>query len=187
MLTPQKIPGGNELLDALQILRKTGLEEGMRVGDFGCGRQGYFTLQAAKLVGRNGVVYAVDILKEVLENIEDLAKDDGIYNIKTIWSNLEVFGATQLENKSLDFGFIINVLFQVENKLALIKEVARMLDTDTKLLVIDWHKTHAPFGPTLNMRVSSEEVKKHAKEVGLKLVDEFDAGKYHFGLIFKKL
>ncbi|MFA7662447.1 MAG: methyltransferase domain-containing protein [Patescibacteria group bacterium] len=187
MLNPRKIPGGNELMDAMQTLRKAGLEEGMKVADFGCGRQGYFILQAAKMVGRNGVAYAVDILKEVLENVEDLAKDEGIYNIKTVWSNLEIFGATKIENNSLDFGFIINVLFQVENRLALIKEVARMLKPDGKLLVIDWHKTQAPFGPTLGMRVSTDEIKENAKELGLKLVDEFDAGKYHFGLIFKKL
>jgi ubiquinone/menaquinone biosynthesis C-methylase UbiE len=186
MLNPQKIPGGNELLDAMQTLRQAGLEEGMRVGDFGCGRQGYFTLQAAKMVGHNGLVYAVDVLKEVLENIEDLAKDEGIYNIKTIWSNLEIFGATKIETNSLDFGFIINVLFQVEKRLDLIKEVARMLKPNARLLIIDWQRSQAPFGPPLEMRVVLDEIKNNAPGAGLKLIKEFDAGKYHFGLIFKK-
>lgn len=186
-INPQKIPGGNELLDALNILRKAGLEEGMKVGDFGSGRQGYFTLQAAKLVGRNGIVYAVDILKEALANIESLAKDDGIYNIKTVCSNIEKLGATPINNEALDFGFIINVLFQVENRPALIKEAGRTLKSGARMLVIDWYKTKAPFGPTLEMRVSTDEIVSAAREAGLKLIKDFDAGKYHFGLIFKKI
>ena len=187
MLDPQKIPGGNELLNALQILKDVGVREGMRVSDFGCGRQGYFTMQSAKLVGKDGVVFAIDILKDVLKNIEDMAKDDGFYNIKTVWSNLEIFGATQIEDDSIDFGYIINVLFQVEDRLALIKETVRMLDTDSKLLIIDWNRFQSPFGPPFYMRTSSDEMKEYAKSVGLELLDEFRAGKYHFGLIFKKL
>ena len=56
-----KIPGGKKLIDTKQLLEKIGLEEKMRVADLGCGRRGYFSLQAAKIVGNKGLVIAVDV------------------------------------------------------------------------------------------------------------------------------
>ena len=62
-----KVPGGNELINSEWLLKeKAGLSFGMKVGDFGCGGGGYFALQAARLVGDHGQVFAVDILKSVL-------------------------------------------------------------------------------------------------------------------------
>ena len=82
---------------------------------------------------------------------------------------------------------IINVLFQVKEKDIVLKEAWRMLKREGKLLVIDWKKTGAPFGPPVEMRVSKERVKKIAESLNLILLEEFEAGNYHYGLIFKKV
>ncbi|KKT07436.1 MAG: Methyltransferase type 11 [Parcubacteria group bacterium GW2011_GWA2_43_17] len=87
------IAGGNQLLNPLTILRdhlKIAMDA--RVADLGCGSMGFFSLQAAALAGDKGQVYAVDILKEVLSSVEGRARQAGLYNIKTVWSNLEVVG-----------------------------------------------------------------------------------------------
>jgi hypothetical protein len=59
----------------------------------------------AKLVGNHGSVYAIDIIKSHLELV---AKERDLHNlsqIKTVWSNLELVGATNIEPASLDASF----------------------------------------------------------------------------------
>ena len=89
-----KITGGNILLDVGLILTKSGLEQGMAVADFGCGTTGHFVFPAADIVGRHGIVYAVDIMKVALEAIQRRVRKENRTNIITVWSNLEIFGAT---------------------------------------------------------------------------------------------
>ena len=110
-LMPSKIPGGNELINAKEFLTKVGIEEEMTVADLGCGARGYFSLQAARMVGSRGMVYAVDILPAALKGVEVNAKLLGINNIKTVWSDLEIYEATKIPAESLDFALLINILF----------------------------------------------------------------------------
>ena len=42
------------------------LPYGASVADLGCGSMAFFTIAAAKLVGDKGVVYACDVIKEIL-------------------------------------------------------------------------------------------------------------------------
>jgi ubiquinone/menaquinone biosynthesis C-methylase UbiE len=182
-----KVPGGNELLNPEKILKdELGLTPGAYAGDFGCGGAGYFAIQAAKVVGDSGLIYAVDILQPVLKNIESRAKESNLKNIKTIWSNLEKFGACKINNDSLDYGLIINVLFQNKDKKAILKEVARMVKPLGKILIVDWKEGRLPLGPRPDDKIPPEAVVPLAGEFGLKLAKKFEAGQYHYGLVFEK-
>ena len=105
------LQNGNELLK-IDVFKKIGLEENMIVGDLGCGNLAYYAFGAAKVVGKNGKVYAVDILKTALNAVENRAKQEGLDEIvKTVWSNLEMVGATNIAAGILDVVFIHNVCF----------------------------------------------------------------------------
>ena len=130
-------------------------------------------------------VYAIDILKAPLSALKGRILLEGITNIRIIRSDLEKPRGSTLADSSLDLVLIPNVLFQVENKRVIISEAKRVLKNGGKLLVIDW-LPKASQGPAQN-RVSPAEIKKIAEELGFKLEEEFEAGKYHYGLIFIKL
>ena len=182
------ISGGNELLDAPQILTKElGLESSKIVGDFGCGGAAYFSLAAAKLVGDQGQVYAIDVMKTVLSSAESKARMHNLYNIKTVWSDIEVFGATDIAENSLDYAFLVNVLFQSKKHDDIFKEVARLMKSGSKLLVIDWDRAATTFAPADEDKVDPDRLKQIASDNSLALEKEFKAGQYHFGLIFKKV
>ncbi len=182
-----KVPGGSELLDPKIILEKVGLEEGMTVADLGCGGMGYFSLQAAYLVGEKGFVFAVDILPFVLENVKERAKTRDLDKIiETVQSNLEIFGATKIRDESLDFALLINIFFQAKRHKNMIREAVRMLKPKGKLVVVDWKKTGAPFGPPVKDRVSPQRIEELAFQIGLKKKFVFEAGPYHYGLVFEK-
>jgi len=182
----EQVFGKSELLNAATILKDIlGLSIGSVVADLGAGG-GMFTIQSARLVGDPGQVYSVDILKNTLSEIESKARMSGLYNIKTIWSNLEIVGATKIKETSLDFALLVNVLFQSSKHYEMMAEAARLLKQNGKLLIVDWDNTQPAFTPPSNMQVDPKKLNEYAQELGLALEKEFKAGQYHFGMIFIK-
>ena len=182
------IHGGNEFLDIQGILKdKLGLFYGSKVADLGCGGSGAFSFQAANLVGDVGLVYAVDILKMVLKNIEHRAQMLGIKNIKTVWSNLENYGAAKINNDLLDYVLVVNVLFQNKSPEKIIREAVRLLKSGGKMLVIDWAEGRFPFGPPAEVKIDKKKIEDVALGANLKKTKDIDAGRFHYGLIFEKI
>lgn len=182
-----KVRSGNVLLDVELILSKLKIKDKMTVADFGCGTTGFFTFPIAQLVGKNGLVYAVDILRIALENIKRKARHDNILCIQVMWSDLEVFGATKIEAGSVDVGLLINTLYLSSKKNEILRETVRTLKKGAKLTVIDWKDISIPFGPQPEERINKDTLIEISKKVGLTLDEEFSAGEYHFGLIFTKI
>ncbi len=180
------IQSGNELIDPAFVLKKAELKPGSRIADLGCGGIGHFILPAAQMVGDSGMAFAVDVQKSVLENVATRARQENITHIKTVWSDLEIEGATKIKVESLDIALLINVLFQSDNKKAMIKEALRLLKKGGTLLIIDWLPESASFGPEPARRVNQAELQTTCESLGLKLAEEFEPGMYHFGLVYKK-
>ena len=179
--------GGNALIDINLLFSKAQLGERMKIADLGCGSSGHFVFPGAKLVGKKGVVYAVDILRTDLEAINKRARLENFTNIKTVWSNLEIFGATKIESGSLDIAFLINTLHQSHKRAEILRESIRLIKKNGKLIVVDWKNIAAPFGPPAEEKVKKELLDNAAKKLGLKPEEEFDAGPYHYGVIYIKL
>lgn len=184
--TQEQTYGKSELLDSLSILRDfLQLKIGNMVGDLGAGG-GLFSVQAARLVGGQGQVYAVDILKSALSEIDSKARMSGLDNIKTVWSNIEIIGATKINEKSLDAVMLVNVLFQSTKHFEILSEAERLIKSGGKLLVVDWNDSSSSFSPSVDRKVNPQSIIQLSEKLGLSLENEFRAGNYHFGLIFTK-
>ena len=72
------------------IVGQAGLKYGQKVADFGCGA-GFFTLPAARLVGDEGVVYAVDIMPDRLAVTQSSAQQAGLKNVQVVQADRVVF------------------------------------------------------------------------------------------------
>lgn len=179
--------GGNTLIDANLILSKSQVGEKMKVADLGCGSSGHFVFPAARLVGKKGTVYAVDILRTVLESVNKRARTENLANIKIVWSNLEIFNATKIEAGSLDVALLINTLYQSHKRAEILRESVRMVKRGGRLVVVEWKNVAAPFGPPAEEKVNKELLDNAIKKLGLRLEEEFEAGQYHYGLIYVKL
>lgn len=180
------IPSTSELLNANTILNEGGIQEAMKVADLGCGTTGHFVFPAAEMVGRQGKVYAVDIQKGVLAAIESRKRLEGVENVETVWSDVEVYNATKIPANSLDLILLVNNLFLAKNKNELSREIARLMAPNARLVVVDWKMTQAPFGPPVKDRISPEEAKKIFTKEGFVLEKEFEAGQYHYGQVYKR-
>lgn len=175
------------LFDIEKILSKMGIGEKQQIAELGCGHSGFFVFPLAKLVGRQGKVYAVDILKTTLEEIKKEAEKRNLPQVATVWSNLEVFKATNIESNSLDGALLVNTLHQSSRRIEMLREAIRLLKRKGRLLIVEWNSADAPFGPTVEKRVSQESLKAAAAKIGLDIMEEFEAGPYHYGLILIKL
>lgn len=179
-----QVRGGNELIDALKLFEQGNIKQGFKVADLGCGSSGHFVFPAAHLVGAEGLVYAVDILKPVLDSVERRARFEGLNNVVTVWGNLERAGGVKIENKSVDMALLVNTLFQIKDKQAVIKEAARILKPGGVLIVGEWKNAGVPFGPVSEVRLEPAAMKNLALGAGLKWVNDFEAGPYHYGIVF---
>lgn len=174
------------LLDVDLILDKANIGDQMKVADLGCGTSGHFVFGPAKRVGKKGKVYAIDILKPILETINRRVRQENFTNIETVWSNLEVLGATKIEVNSLDVGLLVNTLYQSHKRVEIIRESLRLIKKGGLLVIVEWKNIALPFGPPPEERVNKEQIKLVLGKMGLKLEEEFDAGQYHYGLVFIK-
>lgn len=177
---------GTALVNPQQVFDKIKLRPGMRFADLGCGRTGQFIFLASKIVGEKGIVYAVDIMKDVLESIKSRAQSEGKINIQTVWSDIEMPGKTPVPVQSLNACTLTNVLFLVKDKLSVLKEAARLTADGGYVVVIDWLKQLGPLGPTDGMLLKAETVIDLARQAELTLLEQFSPNENHYCLIFRK-
>lgn len=170
-----------------QIVKTFGLMPGMIAVDFGCGA-GHYPLLMSGLVGSTGLVYAVDIQKNLLESVKKQALAKGIKNIEIICADLEKPEFMPLKPGIANFVLVSNILFQVENKDALVKTAHGLLKAGGRVAVIDWNKEdNFKLGPKFEHKIFKEEVKEFFARNGFKVENEFPAGAHHYGIIFSKM
>jgi ubiquinone/menaquinone biosynthesis C-methylase UbiE len=161
-----------------------GITEGSKVVDIGAG-SGFYTIEAAKKAGNTGMVYAVDVQKELVEKVKNSAGLVGLHNIQAIWGNAEKLGGTKLREAIADRVILSNTLFQIEAKdrdnLAL--EIKRLLKPGGKVMVIDW-TAGSPLSP--RTLVPSMVAQSIFEKAGFVLDRSFDAGDHHYGLILNR-
>jgi len=170
-------------LNPKEILSNLYLRETMLAAEFGCGAGGFVIPLAKRL--REGKVYALDIQEEPLSILRSKARTEGLSNIEAIRCDLERKEGSTLADSCLDIVLIPNILFQAENKKAIIKEANRVLKQEGKLLIIDWIP-NVPFGPG-EKSTSQDKVKAMTEALGFKFDKDFVAGKFHYALLFEKL
>jgi len=181
---PQDVLVGAKFIDPGKVLSQMEITPKMKVADFGCGT-GYFSLTMARKI-KEGVLYAIDILPQMLESIESQAKIQGLNNITTKRANLENTEGSKLDADSLDIVIVKDMLYQNGDKKRVLEEAKRVLRTGGKALVVEWKKEENPIGPELKLRISAEDLKAIIEEVGFSIVKKIDAGNFHYGFLVQK-
>jgi len=158
----------------------------MKVADFGSGA-GYLGIIIAKIIGDSGLLTALDIMESALDNVRARAKAEGLENIDTVRSNLEVLGGSGLRDESQNVVLLVNILFESNKKEDIIYESRRVLRPEGQLVVVDWKKGVYGFGPPDDLRIDPLSMRKMVESTGFEFVNNIDAGTFHQGIVFKKI
>jgi len=164
--------------DPKKILEKIGLKTNDIVVDFGCGA-GFYTIEAAKITGINGKVFAIDINRDILDHLKQKAIESGLRNIYGIKTDLEKEDSTGLDEGLANVALMINLLYLIKNKEILLREAYRILKSNAKLVIMEWSEKGE-----LNMLekeelVKNKEIKDLATRIGFKKIMTFEAGISH--------
>lgn len=176
---------GMTFVDPASMMRKLEIAPGMMVADFGCGA-GYFTFEAAKAVGAEGKVYALDILPAALEAVMSRMKVLGLSNVETKRVNLEKLGGSGLQGESIDWVILKDMLFQNANKEVILQEILRVLKPTGRVFLMEWIPGDVPMGPEEGMRVSEADTRALVERIGLHPENNIPAGDFHYALIARK-
>lgn len=158
-----------------ETLEKFNIKDDGTLLDVGCGI-GYFTIPAAKILKKNKVI-GIDIMPEILEVAKERA--DGISNIEFKESKEYSF---PVENNSVKYVLISNVIHEVEDKTRYFNEIRRVLEQDGYFLIIDWDKKEMEMGPPVHERISKEKMIELCKRAGFNETESVDVSPNHYGL-----
>ena len=111
------------------------VQEGQSFLDYGCGT-GSFTIPAAKIVGKTGKVFALDYFPRQLEMVERQSQKEGLSNIETILSDR----STGLPDECIDVIWMCDVLHEIKERRAVLKELHRVLRSEGVLAIHDGMK-----------------------------------------------
>jgi ubiquinone/menaquinone biosynthesis C-methylase UbiE len=170
--------------DPQKNIAQLGIIHGMKVVDLGAG-SGFYTIEAAKLAGSSGRVYAVEVQQDLLAKVRNGAQIAGLHNVEVVWGNIEKLGGTKLRESIADRVILSNTLFQVasQDRDNLALEIKRILKTGGKLMLIEW-LSGSPLSPrSIVPQILAEGI---FQKIGFQIEKSFDAGDHHYGIVFKK-
>ncbi len=102
---------------------RLGLSPGMRVIDVGCG-PGRLAIPVARAVGPDGIVFALDIQKGMLERLQKRVDAAGVKNIRPVLGGI---GQVEIESNSFDRALLVTVLGEIPDRESALKQIFRIL------------------------------------------------------------
>jgi len=124
------------------------IKPGMKVLDMGCG-PGFFTIEIAKMIGREGNVFSVDLQEGMLNQIKNKIKGTELEKrIHLIKSGVDNFVVPD----KVDFILAFYMIHEVPDKENLFKLLKNILDENGQFLVVEpklFHVSKKEFELTL--------------------------------------
>lgn len=124
------------------------IKEGMKVLDVGCG-PGFFSIELAKIVGKNGKVFSVDLQEGMLQKLASKIKGT------TLEETIKLIKCEQDEiiiKEKVDFILAFYMVHEVPNKDNFFKTLKNILTDDGLLLIVEpklFHVTKKEFDLTI--------------------------------------
>jgi len=157
-------PGRDKKLQIDRVMNILGVDPGKSVADIGAG-SGWFTVRAAKRVGKQAVVYAVDINPEAIHYIDERSRKDHLENVKTVLSQPD---DPLLPTHSIDAVLLLKTYHEVAHPVTLFRKLRPALRPGAKVGIIDRNGNGEDHG------VAKDVVIREAKEAGYTLREQYD-------------
>lgn len=166
-----------KILPPEEILKSCGLSYGMTAVDVGCG-VGYFTIPAAKIVGENGKIYAIDVQEEMINKLKQKKLPSNVFPILT-----ENDYRFPVADKISDFTFLAFVVHENEDVEKFLKEIKRITKDNGRVVILEWKKQYEETGPPYEERISMEELIEKLDKLDFSIIEYGDINASHYKII----
>ena len=155
-------PKRGDRLQVNRVMDVLGIKPGSIVADVGAG-SGWFTVRAAKRVGSDGLVYAVEINSDYLKHIDKRSKEENLLNIRTILGKDD---DPLLPEKSVDAVLLLKTYHEIGEPVRWLRRMRPSMREGALLGIIDRNGKGDDHG------IDQETVVKEAQRAGFVLVEQ---------------
>jgi predicted methyltransferase len=163
-----ELPDRDEWQKPDQIMDALAIADGSAVADIGAGA-GWFTIRLARRVGPNGVVFAQDVQRQMLEAIRRRVAREGLRNVAT---RLGAGSSPNLPPRALDAILVVDVYPEVEDRVTFLRNLAAALKLGGRIGVVNYKPGRGGPGPAPEegVRVESASVETDARAAALRVL-----------------
>ncbi|MFH0921821.1 MAG: class I SAM-dependent methyltransferase [Fibrobacterota bacterium] len=176
-------PERRKTLPPLEILRSIGLRPDHTFLDVGAGT-GYFSLEAARIIGPHGHVLALDSSPDMLQELNRRIVATGINNIDALLCSED--GPSKPQPVA-DVALIAFVLHEVKDPKAFLSNIRKMLKARSRLAVIEWKKEPTEKGPPGYDRLAIKDVESFLSDSGYVLIESRPLNASHYIVIAENI
>jgi SAM-dependent methyltransferase len=152
-----------------QIMDALGIADGSVVADIGTG-SGWFTIHLARRVGPNGIVYAEDVQREMLEATRRRVTREGLRNVLV---RLGTESDPNLPAGDVDAALVVDVYPEVDDRVAFLRNLKRAIKPNGRIGVVNYKPGRGGPGPD-DLRVARSVVEADAQAAGLRVLSSED-------------
>jgi len=156
--------------DCKRLLKELHVQPGQVICDMGCGN-GFYTLKLARLTGKTGKVYAVDIQQEMLDMLQRRAKAAELDNILL---RLGTETDPRLPENSIDLVLMVDVYHEFSQPDAMLKAIRKSLKPTGRIALVEFRAEDKKVPIKPEHKMSKRQILKEFPSNGLKLTTQFD-------------
>lgn len=156
--------------DCRLLLEALGVKEGQTICDLGAGN-GFYTLELARMVGPEGLVYAVDIQPQMLRMLSRRAAQEGLSNVRL------VLGSPidpRLPAGAVDLVLCVDVYHEFSHPEPMLARIRESLSPGGRVALVEFRGEDpaVPIKPLHKM--TKAQVRAELEPAGFRLAAEFD-------------
>jgi len=167
----------DELLKALEF------KSGEAVADVGAGT-GYLSAPIARMIGTNGIVFAVEIQQEMLDLLSSRMSSQSITNIRPVLGTIR---DTKLPKVAVDTVLMVDVYHEFSHPYEMMQSICASLKKNGRVVFVEYRAEDAevPIKPLHKMSVA--QVKKEAEVLPLKWEKTIETLPRQHIIIFRRI
>jgi ubiquinone/menaquinone biosynthesis C-methylase UbiE len=138
------------------LMKALELKPGMKVADIGCG-SGYYSRRMAKVVGDKGLVYGVDIQKEMLAILHRNMAANSLTNYQAI---LNTTTDSKLPKNTIDLAIFVDVYHEFDHPYEMMLSICDSLKPGGRIALVEYRMEDPKVPIKLLHKMTEAQVKK---------------------------